>query len=135
MELDRGNHTLTFFVVDSHTDGVAAGMLIDNLTVTEIPKPEILFRRGDSNSDGRVGISDAVFILLGLFTAAPGAQCERSADTDSSEVLDVTDAVFLLNFLFLGGPAPGQPFPTCGLAPTTPENALSCESFEGCEEA
>ncbi|MDP6546339.1 MAG: choice-of-anchor Q domain-containing protein [Phycisphaerae bacterium] len=32
--LDAGLHTLTFFVADSHTDGEATGMLIDNLTIT-----------------------------------------------------------------------------------------------------
>ena len=32
--LEAGLHTLTFFVADSHTDGEATGMLIDNLTVT-----------------------------------------------------------------------------------------------------
>jgi len=32
--LEAGTHTLTFFVADSHTDGEATAMLIDNLTVT-----------------------------------------------------------------------------------------------------
>jgi len=32
--LEAGLHTLTFFVADSHTDGEATAMLIDNLTVT-----------------------------------------------------------------------------------------------------
>ena len=32
--LEAGFHTLTFFVADSHTDGEATGMLIDNLTIT-----------------------------------------------------------------------------------------------------
>jgi hypothetical protein len=32
--LEAGLHTLTFFVVDSHTDGEATGMLIDSLTIT-----------------------------------------------------------------------------------------------------
>ena len=34
--LEAGIHTLTFFVADSHTDGEATAMLIDNLTVTPI---------------------------------------------------------------------------------------------------
>ncbi|MGB2820824.1 MAG: LamG domain-containing protein, partial [Phycisphaerae bacterium] len=32
--LEAGTHTLTFFVADSHTDGGATAMLIDNLTIT-----------------------------------------------------------------------------------------------------
>ncbi|HYW80965.1 MAG TPA: hypothetical protein VE890_15400, partial [Thermoguttaceae bacterium] len=35
-ELGPGTHTLTFFVADSHTDGEATGMLIDNLTISLI---------------------------------------------------------------------------------------------------
>jgi len=31
--LEAGTHTLTFFVADSHTDGEATGMLIDNLRI------------------------------------------------------------------------------------------------------
>jgi hypothetical protein len=45
---------------------------------------------------------------------------------------EITDAVYLLNFLFLGGRAPVNPFPKCGLDPT--EDELSCESFESCQE-
>jgi hypothetical protein len=38
--LAAGTHTLTFFVADSHTDGEATAMLIDNLAVTElVPEP------------------------------------------------------------------------------------------------
>jgi len=33
-DLEAGMHTLTFFVADSHTDGEATAMLIDNLIVT-----------------------------------------------------------------------------------------------------
>ena len=32
--LEAGTHTLTFFTADSHTDGGATAMLIDNLTIT-----------------------------------------------------------------------------------------------------
>ena len=34
--LEAGTHTLTFFVADSHTDGEATAMLIDNLTISLI---------------------------------------------------------------------------------------------------
>ncbi|MBC8372279.1 MAG: hypothetical protein H8E53_01690, partial [Planctomycetes bacterium] len=33
-DLEAGTYTLTFFVADSHTDGEATAMLIDNLTIT-----------------------------------------------------------------------------------------------------
>ena len=37
--LAAGSHTLTFFVADSHTDGEATAMLIDNVTLSEVPEP------------------------------------------------------------------------------------------------
>ncbi len=36
-QIGPGVHTWTFFVADSHTDGVASAMLIDDFTVTPIP--------------------------------------------------------------------------------------------------
>jgi hypothetical protein len=48
-----GNHQITFFVADSHTDGEATAMLIDNLTVTPIPEPSTL------------GLSIAALVVIG----------------------------------------------------------------------
>jgi ELWxxDGT repeat protein len=36
-QVGPGVHTWTFFVADSHTDGVASAMLIDNFTITPLP--------------------------------------------------------------------------------------------------
>jgi ELWxxDGT repeat protein len=36
-QIEPGVHTWTFFVADSHTDGVASAMLIDDFTVTTLP--------------------------------------------------------------------------------------------------
>ena len=55
-----------------------------------------------------------------------------AADTDDNGALEITDAVYLLSFLFLGGPAPEQPFPSCGPDPTIDD--LTCESFAICDE-
>ncbi len=96
----------------------------------ELPKgPK--FRRGDSNSDGRVDLSDAIFTLNYLFLGGEGPGCLDAADSDDSGSVDITDAIATLNYLFLGGPAPPDPGPAeCGLDPT--DDVLACVEQPGC---
>jgi hypothetical protein len=60
------------------------------------------FDRGDSNSDGKVDISDPVFLLWFLFLGGNEPRCPDAADADDSGHLDLTDAVCVLSALFLG---------------------------------
>lgn len=89
------------------------------------------FLRGDSNDNGAMDLSDAVFTLNFLFSGGPAPNCLDSADIDDSGTLDLTDPVRFLNFSFLGGPAPENPFGLCGIDPMADE--LSCDSFSACE--
>jgi len=63
-------------------------------------------RRADINADSGVDISDAVALLLYLFSGGVAPTCDAVADVDDSGSIDVTDAVFLLEYLFRGGPTP-----------------------------
>ena len=84
-----------------------------------------IFRRGDTNDDGKADISDAVTTLGFLFLGVPTAlDCDKSADTNDNGKLDLSDPVALLNHLFLGAPAPPAPFAQCGPDPT--EDNLIC---------
>jgi hypothetical protein len=85
------------------------------------------FRRGDTNSDGDVDISDAIHALLFLFNAGLPLLCDDAADANGDGEIDISDAIFLLNFLFLGGPDLPAPYPDCGLAPD-----LGCEEYPHC---
>ncbi len=83
------------------------------------------FLRGDSNLDGQIDISDALFTLASLFLGGDAPGCEDAADTNDSGVIDLSDAVFGLVYLFLGGrppPAPGPALP--GFDPT--DDLLDC---------
>ena len=75
---------------------------------------ESAFRRGDTNADGRVDMSDPVSILRHLFLGSPGPSCPDAADADDSGVLQITDPLLILRFLFNGGPPPRSPFLSCG---------------------
>jgi hypothetical protein len=87
------------------------------------------FRRGDSNGDTRVDISDPIRLLNFLFLDAAELGCLDSVDVNDDGRADITDAIFLLEDLFAPYvesliPAPG-PF-DCGLDPTTDD--LGCAS-------
>jgi CD109 antigen len=85
------------------------------------------FRRGDSNNDGTVNLSDAVTALNYLFLGVwnhPQSFCEDAADTNDDGTLNITDPIYILNFLFLGGRAPPEPYPDPGEDPTV--DKLKC---------
>ena len=85
--------------------------------VDGFPAPRFL--RGDPNDDGKVDISDSLFILGCKFlgTGCPG--CRDAGDLNDSGDMDISDAVHGLNFLFSGGRPPGYPGPAaCGADPT-----------------
>jgi hypothetical protein len=88
------------------------------------PLAAVDFIRGDANDDGRVTVSDAWFLVKGLYQGGQGPSCLASADANRDGNLDTSDAVSLLSHLFLGGPAPAAPFPDPG--PWTEEEKLPC---------
>jgi hypothetical protein len=82
------------------------------------------FRRGDSNSSGRVDLSDAVNTLTYLFSGGVAVDCADAADANDDGELDLSDALTILDFLFRGAHPPHPPGPfRCGLDLT--EDALS----------
>ncbi len=62
------------------------------------------FRRGDSNGDQLVDVSDPIFTLGYLFLGGQEPSCPDAADADDSGELNLTDAVVTLNWLFGTGP-------------------------------
>jgi hypothetical protein len=107
---------------------------LDNVRVLGVPPapPPPRFRRGDSNGDRVMDLSDAITTLGFLFLGEPRSlECEKSADADDSGVLDLTDVLAFLNHLFLAGPAPPPPFDVCGADPTA--DALGCAGQAGCQ--
>jgi hypothetical protein len=85
------------------------------------------FVRGDANEDGRIDLSDAVFILTYLFLGGRAPECKDAADVDDRGTVEITDAVNLLNHLFLGAAPPRPPHPAAGEDPT--DDALDCSRF------
>jgi hypothetical protein len=124
--LDPGDHNYLYTVLpvfpddiwvagDSVVGEVILETLIERYTII-CSGPE--FRRGDSNSDGRADLSDAVMTLNHLFLGAAEPDCLDAADADDSGTIVITDAIFLLGALFLGNAEIPAPFPGCGPDPT-----------------
>jgi len=76
--------------------------------------PSAAFRRGDSNFDCRVDISDATYTLNFLFAGGGSPACLDGADANDTGRVDISDAIYTLGYLFLssaGPPAPGPDVP------------------------
>lgn len=134
-----GNNRPTAYDVD-HPDVIlkAAETLDTNIpgpgviTIYQKPSEGPQFVRGDCNGDGEVGgsVTDAVFLLLYLFTGGRAPPCLAACDVnaDGQVTGQVTDAVYYLTFSFLGGPPPAGPFPECGPGSPATDAALGCET-------
>lgn len=95
-----------------------------------LPIPDVLFIRGDVDSDGELNLVDPVTLLQYLFVFGD-MPCASAADFNDDASLDLSDAVNLLAFLFTGGSEPAAPFPLAGLDPTP--DSLGCDT--GCSDA
>jgi len=82
------------------------------------------FVRADSNTDGEVDISDAIFTLSELFGGGRLGACENAADANDDGKVDISDSIFTLSHLFGDGRAPSAPHLDCGEDPT--EDDLGC---------
>ncbi len=88
-----------------------------------LPIPEVLFIRGDVNSDGQLNLVDPITTLQYLFVAGE-MPCASAADFNDDSSLDLSDAINLLAFLFTGGGSPEAPFPLAGFDPVP--DSLGC---------
>ncbi len=72
---------------------------------------DIPSKPGDANGDGKVSVSDIVFLIGYLFKGgtAPNPLCK--ADVNLDKKVSVADIVYLINFLFRGGSSPMESCP------------------------
>jgi len=90
-----------------------------------------VFRRGDSNGDGRVDLADPIQIVNELFQGRSPTTCVAASDSNGDGRRDLSDAIFLLQWSFSGGQEPPAPGPSvCGVDVAT---TLPCASYGGCD--
>jgi hypothetical protein len=69
------------------------------------------FKCGDVNNDLKVGIGDAVWIVIYIFRGGPAPDPLVRGDINLDGNVNIGDAVYLVNYIFRGGPAPCNPIP------------------------
>lgn len=89
------------------------------------------FKRGDSNDDCNVDLSDGVHILNWLFMGGRLPNCLDAADTDDNGAVNLSDAVIVFNYLFLGGEPPLDPGPELPGEDPTDDDLPTCRA-EAC---
>ena len=72
------------------------------------------FVRGDANDDGRVDLSDAIWIINYLVRGGPPTACRRAVDVNDDGRHDLSDPIYLVQYRFLGGAVIPSPYPDCG---------------------
>ena len=114
----------------SQVEGLAASGIARYETC--LPVIDVLFERGDVNSDGGVNIADAIAHLGILFATGIPVNCEEALDVNQDGSSNIADPVYLLAFLFTANsPAPPAPFGVCGV--DTDGDGLDCAfSTNGC---
>jgi hypothetical protein len=85
------------------------------------------FIRGDTDSNGRVELTDVIATLGFLFQNGPAPGCMAAADSNDDEVIDLSDGTRTLLVLFAGVEMP-PPWPRPGADPTP---GLGCERGDG----
>jgi hypothetical protein len=61
---------------------------------------------GDVNADGKINISDVVYLINYLLINGPAPDPLWVGDCNCDGVVIVSDVVYLINYLFIGGPPP-----------------------------
>ena len=83
-------------------------LLLTDQGITEKNSISDIVRRvkpGDANVDGKVSVSDVVYLINYLFKGGPEPWCAYS-DANGDAKISVSDVVYLINYLFKGGPPP-----------------------------
>ena len=109
--------------------------VFDSMSISKVVAP--VFKRGDTDGDGEILITDGIRILNYLFLGGALISCLEAANFDNSESVDISDGIHVLNYLFRGGPPPVPPGPPPGGCGPDPDPAggdgdLGCGEYSGC---
>lgn len=64
------------------------------------------YKCGDANADGKVNVSDAVYIINYVFVGGNPPNPLKAGDANCDVSVNVSDAVWIINYVFVGGNLP-----------------------------
>ena len=127
-QVDLKDGVLLGIGLSSVGDGVAQVVFGEVSGPSFFKKTGPTLRRGDSDANTSIELTDAVSLLNYLFTGGAKPACLDAADFDDNGEADISDAIANLNYQFLGGAAPAAPGPTtCGEDPNAEAPELGCD--------
>ena len=101
------------------------------IKVTCEVRDDVPFRRGDTDTNGRMELTDAIGVFNFLFITGVPPLCFDAADGDDNGAIELTDGIRILNVLFLGfGTIPEPGFMECGEDPSK-DDFQPCV-YDGC---
>ena len=65
-----------------------------------------VIRCGDANAEGKVTVSDVVYLINYLFKGGPPPEPWQAGEANCDGKVTVSDVVYLINYLFKGGSQP-----------------------------
>jgi hypothetical protein len=86
--------------------GIDYTAIVSDSGLTDFVRQAAMFKKvkpGDANVDGKVTVSDVVYLVNYLFKGGPEPWLMYS-DANGDSKVTVSDVVYLVNYLFKGGP-------------------------------
>ncbi len=81
-------------------------LINDTLYKEVVSAVQVPFTHGDANADGKISVSDAIYIINYLFKGGLSPNPLGAGDVNCHAKITVSDVVYLVNYLFRGGPPP-----------------------------
>jgi outer membrane protein assembly factor BamB len=78
----------------------------DTLFKEVISAVDVPFTHGDANADGKISVTDAVYLINYLFRSGLSPIPRGAGDVNCDGNITVSDVVYLVNYLFRGGQPP-----------------------------
>jgi hypothetical protein len=98
-------HSTAGSVCMQRNDGVYA--LINWQPAEEVGSFNVMaFQPGDANRDGKINITDVIYLINYLFKSGYPPYPSIAGDANCDGNVTVADVVYLINYLFKGGPPP-----------------------------
>jgi len=92
------------FIVDDGTGLADTGMVMIKVKPRAVVPPS--GKEGDVNGDGKINVTDVIFLVNFLFKNGPEPNPPPAGDINADCVTTVSDIVYLINYLYKGGAAP-----------------------------